>query len=482
MEIKSKLSKFYRWQYFWLCIIVLATLIMHFSIITYPSDLILDEQHYINDARIIIANHETMRTEHPPLAKLFIVAGEYIFSGFKSPEENSGITLQQAITDGSSTVIDVSDASVFSLNKAIMIDSELMIVQSSNTSSNQITVKRGFGNTTATSHIAQQTIYVFNDNAWDWRVLPILFGTATIVLFYFLCRRLNMSRDASNIATFLLALENMTFVMNHVAMLDVFYVTFMMAAFLLYVCRKYVSSGFAIGLSGLAKLYGALALPTVVIHWFFTRQQRSRWFALTIFFAALSFVELMIPLDFAISHQLMNPISRIKEMLSLSGSLTFANVTHPAAMPPWQWVINYKPMAFYFMPHYTAGISFTIWAMIIPTFGYMIYRAVKGSDAALFGVAWFASTFLLWIPATIITDRVSYPYYFYPTIGSICLGLGLALSQLLDFYRSRTSGKLKKTALIAFIAFLALHLISFLILSPFIPVDFAKLVGITVLG
>ena len=400
MEIKSKLSKFYRWQYFWLCVIVIATLIMHFSIITYPSDLILDEQHYVYDARSISENATDLRPEHPPLGKLIIVGG----------------------------------------------------------------------------------IEAFGDNPWGWRVFPILFGTAAIVLFYFLFRRLNMSPTASNIATFLLATENMTFVMNHVAMLDVFYVAFMMAAFLLYVCRKYIASGIAIGLSGLAKLYGALALPAVVIHWFFTRQGRSRWFALTILFAALSFVELMILFDFAITRQfssLADPITRIKDMLSLSGSLTFANVVHPSASHPWEWVINYKTMAFNYMPHYTAAISFTIWAMIIPTFGYMIYRAVKGSEAGLFGVAWFASTFLIWIPATLITNRVSYPYYFYPTIGAICLGLGMALSQLLDFYRSRRSGKLKMTALVAFIAFLALHLISFLILSPFIPVDFAKWIGIT---
>jgi dolichyl-phosphate-mannose-protein mannosyltransferase len=400
MEIKSKLSKFYRWEHFWLCIIVLATLIMHFSIITYPSDTILDEIHYVKDARNIISDNGTMRPEHPPLGKLIIVAG----------------------------------------------------------------------------------FEVFGDNPWGWRVFPILFGTATIVLFYFLCRRLNMSPTASNIATFLLALENMTFVLNHVAMLDVFYLTFMMGAFLLYASRRYITSGIAIGLSGLAKLNGLLALPAVGIHWIFTRQGRSRWFAFTIFFAALSFVELMILFDFAITRQfgsLVDPISRIKDMLSLTGSLTFANVVHPSASHPWEWVINYKTMAFYYMPHYTAAISFTIWAMIIPTFGYMIYRAVKGSDAALFGVAWFTSTFLIWIPATIITDRVGYPFYFYPTIGAICLGLGMALSQLLDFYRSRRSGKLKMTALIGFIAFLVLHLISFLILSPFIPVDFAKLIGIT---
>src|SRR4030043_1304776 len=119
MEIKSKLNKFYKWQYFWLLLIVLSTLIMHFCIITNPIGPIFDEIHYVKDARVITENHTTERFEHPPLGKLIITAG----------------------------------------------------------------------------------MEIFGDNVWGWRVFPILFGTATIVLFYFLCRRLNMSPRASHIAT-----------------------------------------------------------------------------------------------------------------------------------------------------------------------------------------------------------------------------------------------------------------------------------------
>src|SRR4030042_1908137 len=202
MEIKSKLCRLYKWEYFWLCIIVIATLTMHLSMFTNPRGLIPKEQHYVKNARNIIENHESLRMEHPPLGKLFVVAG----------------------------------------------------------------------------------IKAFGDNPWGWRVFPILFGMATIVLFYFLCRRLNMSPTASSIATFLLAIENLTFLMGSVAMLDVYCLTFMMGAFLLYVCRRYINSGIAIGLSALAKLNGALAGTTVFINWLFTRQWRSRWFALTVLF------------------------------------------------------------------------------------------------------------------------------------------------------------------------------------------------------
>ena len=400
MEIKDKLYRLYKWEYFFLCVIVIATLIMHFCIVTRPTDLILDEQHYIKDARNIMQNHESLRTEHPPLAKLIIVAG----------------------------------------------------------------------------------IKTFGDNPWGWRVFPILFGTASIVLFYFLCRRLNMSPIASNIAAFLLAFENLTFLQASVAMLDVFCLTFMLAAFLLYVNRRYINSGIAVGLSALAKLNGALALPVIFIHWIFSRQGRSRGIIFTILFSILSFVELMILFEYIIAQRVtssLDPFLRIKDMLSLSGSLTFATVTHPYASHPWDWLISYKPMAYWYMPHYTAAISFTIWALIIPTFAYLVYKAVKRDEAGLFGLAWFAGTYLIWIPVTLITDRVSYIYYFYPAVGAICIGVALGLSRLIDIFRNRPSGKLKWTALSVVIFILFMHLVSFLILSPLIPVDFAKLVGLT---
>jgi predicted membrane-bound dolichyl-phosphate-mannose-protein mannosyltransferase len=391
MEMKDRLSRIYRWEYFWLCLLVVATLAMHFIIITNPSEPIFDEQHYVNDARNIIEKHETLRPEHPPLAKLFIVAG----------------------------------------------------------------------------------IELFGDNPWGWRFFSVIFGTATIVLFYFLCRRLNMSRTTASIATFLLALENMTFVQASVAMLDVYCVTFTVASFLLYAGRKYIASGVAVGLSALAKLNGALALPAMLIHWLFRRQGRSWGLVLTVLVAPLAFVGLMALFDFAIVQRfspLIDPISRIKAMLSLSSSLTFATVDHPSLSRPWEWLLSYKYMAYYSAPHYTAAISPSIWALVIPTFAYMVYRAVKRDEAGLFGAAWFASTYLVWIPLSIITDRVSYIFYFYPTVGAVCLGLGLGLSQLLTFYRERRPGKLKRTILAIFIFYLLAHLASFVILSPVFPI------------
>jgi dolichyl-phosphate-mannose-protein mannosyltransferase len=467
----SVLKKLYQWQYIWLCLIVVATLVLHFVIVAKPNSLILDEQHYVKEARNIIEKNDFIFKEHPPMGKLFIVAGDYFFSGFKSPVIDTGTTTQQAITDNTSAVIDVSDASVFSISKTIRIDNEQMKVQSINTELNQLTVERGYSGTTATRHVTQRTIYVFNDNSLGWRFFPIILGTGGIVLFYFICRKLNMSNRAASIATFLLAFENMTFIQNSVAMLDVFLFFFMMAAFLLYLTRRYFSAGIAAGLGALSKLIGALAVPAMIIHWFFSRINRSRWFAVTIALSAITFVVLLPVLEYIVTHDFENPYDRIKSMLSLTSSLTFANTTHPNMAQPWWWVFWYKTMPYSWSPNYISAISFSIFVLIVPAFAYMIYRAVKRDEAGLFGAAWFFSTYVLWIPLILITNRITYPFYFYPTVGAVCLGVGMGISQLIDIFRGRRSGKLKWTILGIIVLIFLVHIGFFMVLYPLFPIN-----------
>ncbi|MDD5701550.1 MAG: glycosyltransferase family 39 protein [Dehalococcoidales bacterium] len=383
MEIKRILTRAYSWEYFWLCLIVVVTLAMHFSIITQPNELVLDEQHYVKDARYILTNEQTQRPEHPPLAKLFISSG----------------------------------------------------------------------------------LAAFGDNPWGWRIPSIIMGTIGIILFYFICRRLGMSGRASNIATFIFGFENFNFMLASVAMLDVFFVTLMLAYFLLYLSREYVLAGIFIGLSALAKLYAAMGTPALLIHWLLSRAKPSPWFALTVILAPISFIALMPIFDFAITHQFQNPISRITDMMSLSSSLTFANTTHPSLSRPWEWLLNYIPMAFWYTPHYTGAVSPSVWGFIIPVVLYMIYKAVKGNEAGLFGFAWFFSTFLLWIPISILTNRVSFLFYFYPTIGALCLGLGLGLNQALDWVSSQKR-KVKIPVMAGIVIFFLFHIASFIVLTP----------------
>jgi dolichyl-phosphate-mannose--protein O-mannosyl transferase len=95
----------------------------------------------------------------------------------------------------------------------------------------------------------------------------------------------------------------------------------------------------------------------------------------------------------------------------------------------------------------------------------MGYRLWKGNSAATFGVLWFIFTYVVWIPASIITDRVSFVFYFYPTIGAVCIGLGLAFSQLLNIAKKqKITWQWLMPAAIG--AFMVAHLIVLAIISP----------------
>jgi len=383
MEIKNFFTSIYKWEYFWLCVIIIASVAMHFSVITTPNELILDEQHYIKDARDMMETGHTERPEHPPLAKLCILAG----------------------------------------------------------------------------------VELLGDNPFGWRVPSIIAGTAGVMLFYFIARRLKMSNGSATLATAFLAFENFTFLMASVAMLDVFFVTLMLAFFLLYLHRKYALSGIAIGLSGLAKLYAAMSAPTLVIHWMLTKTKQNRWFVLTVILAPISFMVLMPLFDFLIAHQFQNPLDRVTEMLSLSSSLKFSNVDHEALSRPWAWLLNYRPMAFWYTPHYTGAISPSLWLAMIPIVLFLLYRLIKRDEVGIFGFAWFFSTYLLWIPISILSDRVSFIYYFYPTVGALCLGAAYAIFEIIKWVKPKRK-KIKIPVITGITAFILLHAASFIVMSP----------------
>ncbi len=384
MEITKKLLKLRRKEYFWIIILTLIVLALHFSIIYHPPTIILDEVYYVNDARNILAGDAQLRGEHPPLGELLVAAG----------------------------------------------------------------------------------MLLFGDNSLGWRFFAVLMGSANIFLLYLICRQLAMSRRASLLASFLLATENLTFVQSSVAMLDVYSVFFMFLAFWLYVKRNYPLASVAGCLGVLSKLTGALAFFAIGFHWLISRLDRRPYFLLSMLLAPLLFIVLLPLLDFAITRELMNPLQRIHDMLALSGSITFEGSAHPSASRPWEWIIFLKVMPYAYNPDYIAVISPTLWALIIPVIGYMSYQIKKGSNAALFGILWFASTYIIWIPLDFITNRLTYIFYFFPAVGSICIGLGMGLSELFGLWQNRERGKLKWLAVSLFSLYLLLHVAVFVLLSP----------------
>ncbi len=309
-------------------------------------------------------------------------------------------------------------------------------------------------------------IALFGDNTFGWRFFSMIFGLAGILFFYLICARLGMNERTCLIASFFLAFENLSFVQASIAMLDVFNVTFMLAAFWLYLRRSYALSGVAICLATLVKLTGALALPVIAVHWLLTRRDRPVFFGLSMVSAPLWFFGTIAFLDALIVGYPTNPLSRAKEILSVSATITFSRYTNIFASRPWDWVLTPDVMPYYWDPHYVAVVSFSIGALIIPAMAYMTFLASRRHPVGLFSTLWFASTYLVWIPASIITDRMSYIFYFYPTVGAVCLAIGLVLSQIMDRGRADDNIARGRAILAGCWCYIAFHLAVLILLTP----------------
>jgi len=406
--LKDSIKRFVKWEYCGLVVLVVIVLSLHLSTIMLPNQPLFDELHYVPDARVIMQGDITERAEHPPLSKLFIIAG----------------------------------------------------------------------------------MELFGDNPVGWRFFPIIFSLGGVVFFYLICRRLNLSKRVSFIATFILGLENLSFVHGSIAMLDIYSVTFTLCSFWLYLKGRYVMSGVAIGISALAKLTGALAILVIGLHWILnggllktwrqfriiyrllTHSIKRRWRLLSWFLVArvwrrlrfipsmlaapITFVALMPIFDYGVFHKWMNPVERIQKMMEISSSITYDWVEAGTGSRPWMWVLTPEVMPYWYTPHFTGMISPTLWVFIMPLILYITYRAIRGNTLVLFPLSWFIGTYLFWIPVNLITDRVTYLFYFYPTVGAIAIGLAIVISPLLD----RAIGR----GLVA--VYLLLHAIAFFIISP----------------
>ncbi len=158
---RSRWQRLLHWEFLGLILIVLTTLVFHFIAIGNPATLAWDEKYYVGDARSIISGTGELRPEHPPLAKLFIIAGDYLFNGFKTPEHVTGATNVNNIAGSDkANLISVSDAAQFTAGTTIRIDAEQMDITAVDTANNKISVTRGAGGTVVTAHTAQSKIYI----------------------------------------------------------------------------------------------------------------------------------------------------------------------------------------------------------------------------------------------------------------------------------------------------------------------------------
>jgi dolichyl-phosphate-mannose--protein O-mannosyl transferase len=297
---------------------------------------------------------------------------------------------------------------------------------------------------------------LLGDNAWGWRLPSLIFGIASIFIFYLLMKRMSRNAKFGLLATFLYSFDNLVFVHSRIACLDIFVLTFMLLGFYWYFGNRMAFAAISMGIGTLCKIGGFYGYLTLVVYHFLREiyrgkkkeKQKIRWYdklgwleRFSIIYGLTVFVLLFLLDRLFAGYE--NPIDHLIFIAQYTAGLIRDKPVGIESYP-WQWLINEVKI-----PYLSTGIQYKVGEQVvgekttvlflgamnpliiylcIPALAYVAYKYwKKGGAISLFILVWFASTYLPFYPLSIILHRIMYLFYFLNTVPAVCAAIAYVL-------------------------------------------------------
>jgi|SRR3989344_1506713 len=126
--------------------------------------------------------------------------------------------------------------------------------------------------------IIAQSIKIFGDNPWGWRIPTAIFGTLIVLATYLLAKKVFNSKSIATLSALLLTFEISLFIQSRIVMMEVFYATFVLSAFIFvwsYLknlkAQNLIMASIFFGLAAQVKWATAIPLGLAIIFIFFTQ-------------------------------------------------------------------------------------------------------------------------------------------------------------------------------------------------------------------
>jgi len=303
--------------------------------------------------------------------------------------------------------------------------------------------------------IIAASMRIFGDNAFGWRVPSVLFGTLAIPLLYGVVRRAGGTTMVALLAAYLFAFDNLVFVHGRIATLDIFLVGFLLLGMYCYLSGWPMLAGLACVAATLCKLQGLYGVALLVL-WesFRVLRERARtgaWTVRQLQPLGVMIVTYIVTLPWllglldSIWSSYKQPIDHLQHILSYGFSLSRPDGPQGAESNPWQWLVNEVPMTYLrtdvqeLVNHEVKVSRATIFfrgamnpyiiGMAPIAIAYAAWSAIKRADDLSYLVlALFITTYAPFWPAAIFAHRISYLFYFLPTLPSITVGIAQVIN------------------------------------------------------
>ena len=343
------------------------------------------------------------------------------------------------------------------------------------------------------------TMRIFGDNPNGWRVSAVIFGSLAILAMYWLVRSARGSAWLALAAATLMAVDNLTFIHERIATLDIYVLTLMLVTVALYLRGHMWLAGLALGIGLCMKL---VAVDVVFVLLLFeggrllwrngdelrTRTQMARERAIPFvkvigtgavtYFALLFLMDLLVapiggPGDCpTVNGGFHNPIVHTLFMTCYAGKLTSPGGPTGIASYPWQWLLNQESINYYTLTTrvvsggktiahnvvmFQGQMNGAIIFLALPALGVALHSVRRlGDTFSLLALAWFAGTFVPFVIAALplgtVGSRTSYLYYMVVVLPAVFM----AVVQMLAKPRFPLAALMGYAAIVAY-GFVALY-------------------------
>jgi 4-amino-4-deoxy-L-arabinose transferase-like glycosyltransferase len=299
---------------------------------------------------------------------------------------------------------------------------------------------------------------IFGDNGLGWRLPSIIAGMVALVAVYSIVRSSGETTRLALLAVGFVAFDNLMLVHSRIGTLDMLVLAPILVGAWLALRGHWAAAGAATGIGMLMKLtalYGLLALLIMLALGLWAawrRQRRLGWADLRPSAAALTcFVVVTIGGLWLLDSQFSsftNPIDHLRHMIQYGANLA-RGVVGPGSCPgndsaPWQWLFNDCEMS-YLRVDVTVKVGDEVVA-IRPTIdfrgamnpiligslfvaflftGWLAWK--RHSRLAAWSLVWAAANYLPYVALALLSQRVTYIYYFLPVIPALAVATALLL-------------------------------------------------------